>query len=473
MQPRASHASARVPAPRGDDAGPRIAGPGLASATAAILLGASLLLWPAFYNGYPLVFADTGTYLSQAIEHYLGWDRPAFYSFFLLPLHLTLTTWPAIVAQAVLTAHIAAPDCGAHCCRARRRSGWCHCWPRATVATALPWFVAQLMPDVFTPLLVLSLALLILTPERLTRWERRWLVVFAAFMIAAQHVQPAAGAALLLAAWPLRAVGCAASARGRRGWARLAVPPAWRSWRWCRSTWSGRGRLPSAPYGNVFLLARVIYDGPGRDVLRQDCPHAGWRLCPWRDRLPPTSDGFLWRPDSPVMLAGGHKAVSAEADAIIRAALRSEPRRSRRLPATTPVANSGHSPPATACTPGRDAVGRWIARDFPHFEYAAYAASRQSRNRLACPAWLQALHAPTALGGRGRAASCCWRPGDTARIPRRGFAAAVLLALLANAAIAGGLSAPHDRYQSRVMLLPPLVAVLGGAALLRDRRRGA
>ena len=28
------------------------------------------------WNGYPIVFADTGTYLSQAIHQYAGWDRP-------------------------------------------------------------------------------------------------------------------------------------------------------------------------------------------------------------------------------------------------------------------------------------------------------------------------------------------------------------------------------------------------------------
>jgi hypothetical protein len=48
--------------------------------TALVLaLAAILLLWPAFWNGYPLVFADSGTYLSQAIERYVGWDRPIFY----------------------------------------------------------------------------------------------------------------------------------------------------------------------------------------------------------------------------------------------------------------------------------------------------------------------------------------------------------------------------------------------------------
>ncbi len=45
-----------------------------------VALAAALLLWPALLNGYPLAFADTGTYLSQAIDRYLGWDRPVFYS---------------------------------------------------------------------------------------------------------------------------------------------------------------------------------------------------------------------------------------------------------------------------------------------------------------------------------------------------------------------------------------------------------
>ena len=50
-----------------------------------------------------------------------------------------------------------------------------------------------------------------------------------------------------------------------------------------------------------------------------------------------------------------------------------------------------------------------------------------------------------------------------------GFAAAVLLAVLANAFIAGGLSTPHHRYGSRVMLLAPAVALLGAVALARKQ----
>jgi hypothetical protein len=43
----------------------------------------------------------------------------------------------------------------------------------------------------------------------------------------------------------------------------------------------------------------------------------------------------------------------------------------------------------------------------------------------------------------------------------------VLLVLPLSAAITGGLSAPHDRYQARIMWLPPFIAAVSFAALRR------
>ena len=85
---------------------------------------------------------------------------------------------------------------------------------------------------------------------------------------------------------------------------------------------------------------------------------------------------------------------------------------------------------------------------------------------LEVPAWLQAIHAGVAVLG---VAGCCVVLPFAIR--RRqliaGFAAAVLLALLTNATITGGLSGPQDRYQSRLMWLAPLI-VLVACAGLRD-----
>jgi hypothetical protein len=82
------------------------------------------------------------------------------------------------------------------------------------------------------------------------------------------------------------------------------------------------------------------------------------------------------------------------------------------------------------------------------------------------PDWLQALH--TAAGLVGIAGCCALLLAAPRRHSATIYAASVLIALLANAVITGGLSGPHDRYQSRIMWLPPLVAVLGASSLRRS-----
>jgi hypothetical protein len=72
------------------------------SAVAPTPIAAASLSWPALRNGCPLVLPCAGTCLSQTIAHCAGWDRPVFHSYFLLPLHLTITTWPEIAPQALL-----------------------------------------------------------------------------------------------------------------------------------------------------------------------------------------------------------------------------------------------------------------------------------------------------------------------------------------------------------------------------------
>ena len=105
------------------------------------------------------MFADTGTYLSQAINLYAGWDRPVFYSLFMLPLHLTITVWPVVVAQALLTAWVLWMTCRI---LLPVVSAVAFVIGAAIMAAAtwLPWIVSELMPDLFTPLLILVVSLL-------------------------------------------------------------------------------------------------------------------------------------------------------------------------------------------------------------------------------------------------------------------------------------------------------------------------
>jgi hypothetical protein len=221
-----------------------------------------------------------------------------------------------------------------------------------------------------------------------------------------------------------------------------------------------------SPFGNVFLLARVIYDGPGMAVLRRDCPAADWRLCPFRENFPSTSDDFLWAPGGPLDRAGGAKLVSGEADAIIRAALIADPVGEARAALSNTLQQLGRFASGDGLTPWAAQVTPWIEHDFPAREAAAYASARQQNGSLTVPPLLARAHLALALCGV--IACIALLPVAFSRgTPCTGFLLAALVALPLNAAIAGGLSAPHDRYQSRIMWLPPFIAAVSIASLRR------
>jgi hypothetical protein len=460
-------------------------------AVLAVPAAAAFLLWPALWNGYPIVFADTGTYLSQAIHHYAGWDRPIFYSLFMLPLHATVTLWPVVVAQALLAARVLSIVCRV---LAPGLSGLAFVSGIAvlSVCTWLPWIVSELMPDVFTPILVLIVCLLAGVPERLSRWERPLLVAQAAFMIASQQSSlPLAivlGAVLGLAgsvgldanlpvgqralAAPLVSLPASPLAplpiSAPRRWMLIILPPALALFALCAVNLAAHGRFAIAPFGNIFVLARVIYDGPGMAVLRRDCPATHWRLCPLLDSFPPTSDDFLWMPEGPLTRAGGPKAVSQDARAIIEAALIADPMGEASAALTNTLDQLTLFGSGDGLNPWPTQVSHWIEHDFPQREHAAYASARQQTGVLSVPATLAQIHTISALAG---VISCVvlLPIALLRRMPCAGFLLAVLLALPISAAITGGLSAPHARYQSRIMWLPAFMAVVSLASFRRLR----
>jgi len=429
-----------------------------------------LLLWPALLNGYPIVFSDTGTYLSQAIHRYAGWDRPVFYSLFMYGLHMTLTTWPVILVQAVISVWMLD----------RARAVFFPAVPRGwlglvfvvlALCTGLPWLAARLMPDLFTPLLVLAIAILVIAPERLGRWEIRLMFVVALGMVLLHQAHIPLMLGLLALLTPLRQRLGAGARLGATGLARLAALPMLALLLLSSVNLAAHGRFAPSPFGGVFLLARVIDDGPGLRALRRECPQSGWRLCAHLDAFPMTSDDFLWRVDSPLNQSGGAKAVADEAGAIILAALRAEPWTQARALLANTLDQLRRFGPGDGLHPWPHTVTPWIAQDFPDFEQRAYSTARQSRGLLALPAWVEAADRATALLGLATLLLllCREMPRPT---PRAGLIVATLLAVLGNAAISGGISGPHDRYQSRIMWLPAAVALLAlpgqGGRLLRQ-----
>jgi hypothetical protein len=460
-------------------AGSRVATGRAMQSAAAVALSALMLVWPAFWNGYPLIFADTGTYLGQALLIYLGWDRPPFYSVFLFATHWRLTLWGPILAQGLIVAHLLGV-----CLRVLGQPNPWLLLPVAFllgVLTGLPWFAAQLMPDMFTGVVVLALWLLGFRAELLSRGERLWMLLLATAAIAfhQSHLPLALGLALcggaLLLVW-----------RGARpaliGTTRMAAPIVAVVVALLAVNFAAHGRASPSPFGSVFLATRLIYDGPGMDMLRRACPEAGWRVCPALDRLGAGHNAFLWEPTSPLHTElGGPKRWGAEASAIVSETL-------RQAPGAVVLGILGNTWRQFFLLDTGDGLEPWpgvpgpeplIARFFPH-ELRRFLDSRQQKGLLQHDAEaITPLHRAAALLGLGSLVVVLVVRRRRRGLAKLALALFILAAAAGNAAVTGGLSGPAIRYQARLawlFVLAPAALLLPSVASVRrpvERRETA
>ncbi len=418
------------------------------------LTGALLLLWPALVNGYPLLFSDTGGLLEMALDPDMGWDKPWIYGPFLFLLHGRTTLWLPALAQAWLLSHLLWLTARTLCpWSVRRHLALCAI---LAAATAAPWFASQLMPDIFAPMAVLCIFLLA-WPDRLSPPERGWIVAVGTLAIAV-HL-----AHLILAA---ACIATVCLLRWRLVW-RAALPLAAALGLLVLSNVAGNQMLAVSPYGSVFMLARLVADGPGRALVDTSCPAAGWRLCAWKGRLTSNSDAFLWDPDGPVWANGfGPILFAPEASRIVRTTVIAHPVEVARAMLRNAARQLLRSDLGDTLGPDYlDAtVLPKLMKFFPANEVARYHASLQAAGRLRAVAapllWPDRVALALGLAGT------LWMAARWRRNPRlAALAALVLIGLLANAVSTGALSGPHDRYQARIawlLVVPPLLMLLGG-----------
>jgi hypothetical protein len=438
---------------------------------APILACQPWLIWPALWNGYPLLFSDSGTYVSQVVERHLGWDRPPFYALAVVLASVRLSLWPVVLAQGLLTAWVV------HLLRRTLWPGagdWCLPVLAALLGlvTALPWVTAEIMPDFLTALMAVALWLLLVRPEVLRRVERWGLVLLIVGAIACHQANWPITVLLGVGLALVRREFGARTALTRGAALQLLTGLALGVGALVGANLAGHGRLALSPYGNVFLLARLVGDGPARLALERDCPEAGWQLCRFRTALPVTADDFLWRADSPLYAVGGPKRLAPEAGEIVRASLKEAPGMVISAAASNAFRQfvTFGTAPLDELEPWPLTAGRAVLRDLP-LDRGAYLAARQTVRSLGLPPWWAMTE--QVVGGAGilgclLASIAGWRRDRLAA----GFCATVVLVLLANAGLLGALSGPHARYQSRIMWLPVLATIFtAGRAVSRSGGR--
>jgi hypothetical protein len=432
----------------------------LAAAAAAMVV----LLAPASWNGFPLLQYDTGGYLARWFEGYLVPSRSVVYGLF-VAAGAPLDFWPVVILQAAATVWILALVLRAYGFGERP-------WTLLGVivlmslATTLPWIAGVLLTDIFAGLAVLALHLVVLRAEALSRRERVALIVFVAFA-GATH------SATFLVLLGLAVVALLASRVDRSGVQpraamRAAVAVALAAIMLLGANFAVSGRLAWTPGGYGIVFARMLQDGIVKRYLDEHCAERHFKLCPYRDDLPPTADAFLWG-EGVFNKLGRFDGLGDEMRTIVLASLAEYP----ALQLETALAAAAKQ--LVSVRSGEGVLTTiWhtygIIERYTPSALPAMRAARQQHNELRFKA-INVVHVPVAL------ASMALLPFFIAFALRRPayadlglLAVTVTLTILGNAVICGALSNAHDRYGARIAWVPLLVSAL---MLLRRQRIAA
>lgn len=426
-----------------------------------------LLLAAALINGYPLLFPDSGSYMALSIVAEELPYRTLVYAALMTVLGAQWTLWGIVAFQAVCIAWLL--DQTVYLLIPRQRALWLVGLTAALVLlTGLPWYVGQIMPDVFTGGLVLSAALLVAFGGRLPLWRQLVLALILAMGTAIHASHLPVTLALVCAGF--------VAVRLMHRPARAAVLPA-------LALVLGVLAIPTVHYletgraymhkgGEIFLFARLIEDGIVARYLNDHCPLPDTVLCAFRDQLPSTHNGYLWEDTQAFEMAGGWEQSGPESRRIMWETLRLYP---------------GMHVETALRSFARQLVmvrtGDYLRSSFRHnavvveimlpWEAVTYHRALQQRAELQLFDWLNWIQVPIALAACVVLAGLClwhWRHGDRALAA---FCFLLLIGIMANAFACGTLSNPQDRYQNRVVWIAVLAvgAGLGPVALAAWRPR--
>ena len=415
------------------------------------------LLAPAIWNGFPLVFFDTGGYIAAAMELKLVPGRSLFYGAF-----LWLTTlgwqffWGPVVIQALATLWMIHQVLRHHSLPSGPLATASFCTVLGTL-TGISWYTGQLMPDGMVPLTVLALYLTGFHWRKLNRLER-FLVTVCTLLGMLSHMS------CLALALGLVAVLCAARLLGRgQGIAVCILPPALMvaATLLCMPLvhLGVSGTFGYTPGGPAFLFGRLVQDGIAQRWLAEHCPARGITLCTLQDRIPATADEFLWSDTSPFRDIGGwNEPATAQLSRLVGAILQDYPAQF----GWTSLRATGEQLLKVATGDGLDEYQPVTQGFFVHLlPHAAplFTAAHQQQGQITQRVFdrLNRIHVPVALLSLlGMLPVLAWAL-KTRRIDLALLASFVLASLLGNAFICGALSNPHDRYQSRLIWLATLV----------------
>ncbi len=282
-----------------------------------LFAGGMILCLFAFYNRYPLVYSDTGTYIYSGFANFFPIDRPVFYGLFIRHISLKASLFLVIFMQGMIISYMM------HCffryvCRLQKPLRVL--LPACLVlsgTTGLSVIVSELIPDVFTGVVFIGM-LVLLYGENIRKTDKLFLTLITclALIVHLSHL------VIFMIFILLVLVIYAASKYYRTSFfypkgvfwvagiylVSILIYPA------THYAYDKKFYNPEA--SAVFKINKLNELGIMQDFLRNNCNQKHYSLCDYLDK-PEFNYGFLWDPNSPANLNGGWAAHVEEYERII------------------------------------------------------------------------------------------------------------------------------------------------------------
>ncbi|MDC1221251.1 hypothetical protein N8Z47_01125 [Salibacteraceae bacterium] len=278
------------------------------------LITTLIVVGPALYNRYPLVYFDSGAYMEMAASLEPSFHRAIGYPLLMKLSGWMISNWPIVILQGLMVTLLSFRLVQL---LTIERQYWNHFLLVSVLSfsTSLSWYAAQLMPDIFTFLVALTTILIIV--ESKLSWKKMIgysAILFVGLITHLSHIPMLL--LVILSLLILKKVTKADVSRQKIGM--LAAPLVLAFFFTCsyNAIWGYGFRMSMA--SNVFITANLGEMGILKMYLDENCPESSNALCEIKDKLPLETGGYLWDGDAPVNhISGGWEEMNDQCAPIV------------------------------------------------------------------------------------------------------------------------------------------------------------
>lgn len=283
-----------------------------------MLLGVFITIWPALYNHYALFFTDSQLYINCGNEFSFTEDRSFVYGWFIGITSLHVSLWFPIIVQAIIFNWVCfhfvqklSPNLATKI--------YLPIMLLLSAFTSLAWDVSYLMPDVFSPISILILYLLFTHSKPFgTQWI---LLVFAYLLVLQTHFAFMLFHCLALAIiLLLKAIKLPFLKSFNKTMVYFLTAAVFINIGLFTLEKKALGANGFSGVSQVFLMGKLVENGVLQKYLDQECAIKNFEICTYKNNLAPLnySGNFLFSPESAFQKTGGWANPHGEYKTIIK-----------------------------------------------------------------------------------------------------------------------------------------------------------